>query len=498
MNADIRIHYDNELRCRIECGAGISFEISEEFSFYVPNYKFMPAYKAGRWDGKIRLYDVRARAFYVGLLPHLYEWSKENGYTYEIADPDEFHQNKIPYDKEELERVFKLGKFEPKWYQRLAVETAIEHGKCVILSPTGSGKSYILYLLTRYLQEVTEHPILITVPSTSLVEQLYSDFGDYSVDGWSVEENCHLIYSGKDKNTTKPVVITTWQSAVKMPPGWFLRYGAYFVDEAHGADAKSISKIIDNMAHCPMRIGLTGTLDGTAMHLLEMQARFGDVKRVATTKQLQDDGDLTPLEIDIIHLEYTEEERKLIKGATYQQEIDFIVSHSRRNKLLAKIAVTRKGNTLMLFNYIDRHGTELYNILKPMCEKAGKKLYYIHGKVGVDEREHIRQILEKEDNAILLASFGTLSTGVNIKNLHNVIFCHPYKAVIKTLQSIGRILRVAAGKHKATLIDVCDDLTYTSKRGGKNTPNTTFGHFVLRLKTYVAEKWKYKIHKMEI
>lgn len=495
---DVILHYKNELKCLIECDPGIAYEISESFTFFVDGYKFNPKYKAGVWDGRIRLFNVRTREFYIGLLPRLLDWLAESDYSVSIADKDKFKENRIPYDEELLERTFtQLGRFTPKWYQEEAVKTALKNQKTLILSPTGSGKSFIAYMLVRYLLEATDKDILITVPSTSLVEQLQSDFKDYVADDFDVEENVHGLYSGKEKNSGKRVVISTWQTAHRMHASWFQNFGAYICDEAHGADAKCISGIIDKMAFAPFRLGMTGTLKGTKMHELDMQARFGKIVRVANTRDLQDSGDLAPLKIECLHLQYPDDDIEIVRHLDYDKEIDFIISHPRRNKLLAKVALQQEGNTLMLFNFIERHGKVLFEMLKPMCEEAGKKLYYISGETAVEDRENIRQILEKNNNCILLASFGTTSVGVNIKNLHNIIFCHPYKATVKTLQSIGRGLRQAEKKLSAKLIDVCDDLTYTSKRG-KVKHNTTYNHFIHRLEIYVEERFKYEIIKLKL
>lgn len=250
------------------------------------------------------------------------------------------------------------------------------------------------------------------------------------------------------------------------------------------------------MAHAPFRLGLTGTIKKTKIHELDMQARFGNLIRVATTRQLQDDGDLAQLKIECVQLRYSPDEIKMVQHLDYDREIDFIVSHPKRNKLLAKIAVQQKGNTLMLFNFIQRHGDILYKILQPLCEDAGKQLFYVHGATPVKEREEIRGILEQNSNCIILGNFALMSTGVNIKNLHTIMFCHPYKAAIKTLQSIGRGLRTSSGKEEAKLIDICDDLTYTTNRGNKKM-NATFNHFIQRLEIYSAERFKYDIIKVD-
>lgn len=400
MSSDIKIHYKNELHVRLECSVGVAYEISEAFAFFVNGYKFMPAFKAGRWDGKVRLFTVKDRLFYIGLMGKLIEWCEENGYTIEYANADDFKDSRTSINDEQWDWLKTLGKFEPKWYQKDAVYAALNGSKTLILSPTGSGKSYIQYLVIRYLLENYEGKILMTVPSTSLVEQMFTDFESYVTDGWSVEDNVHRIYSGKEKYTDHRVVISTWQSAIKLPKVWFSGFSAYICDEAHGADAKSISTIIDQLGHARFRMGLTGTLDGTKMHELDMQARFGKIVRVATTKDLQDGGDLAPLEIECFQLRYGKDDVALVKNMDYDGEIKFIVGHKKRNYLLAKTAIAQEGNTLMLFNYVAKHGKVLYELMKPMCDEAGKKLYYIHGGTDVDDREVIRQILEKENKTI--------------------------------------------------------------------------------------------------
>lgn len=401
MQPDILIHYRDELRCTLECNPGVAYEILEEFSFYVKGYKFMPRYKSGAWDGRIRLFDIRSKGFYLGLLKKLVDWAESNGYTYAFANKEQFKEKRIEFDQKNLDELLTKVKFQPKWYQDDAVKFALTEGKTLVMSPTGSGKSFIIYLIARYLVDYENMNVLITVPSKSLVEQLYSDFVDYTIDDWSVEDNVHRLYGGKEKTELKPITISTWQTAWRLPKPWFSRFSSYICDEAHGADAKCVSAIIDNLAHAPLRTGLTGTLDGTTMHELDMQARFGTIRRVASTKELMEDGDLADLEIDCLQLKYTQDDIDIVKHLDYQQEIDFLVSHAQRNRILAKAAMLQEGNTLMLFNYIQKHGEILYKILEPMCKEHGKKLYYIHGQTNVEDREKIRGILEKSGNNVI-------------------------------------------------------------------------------------------------
>ncbi len=497
MTTDIVIRWCNNLHCRLETDSGISMEVYDEFSFFVPGYKYMPMFKAGRWDGKIKLYDIRNRKFYIGLLPRLIEWADLNGYSISFQDKDEFRKGNI-YDQELVEEIYKTSRFVPKEHQKKAVEYALKNPKTLTLSPTASGKSMMMYLLVRYILEHTEDHILITVPNTALVEQLYTDFEDYVSDDFIVSDAVQRLHGDrKEVVHGSRVLISTWQSVYKKGPEFFERFNTYMCDEAHGADAKSISSIVEKLAHADRRFGFTGTLDGTLMHELDMLARFGNLHRVVTTKELMDQGDVAQLAIEAWILKYNDEDRKLVKGAEYQDELNFLVSHKARNKFMCMKALEADGNVIMLFNYIEKHGSILYKMLEPACKELGRPLYYVHGGTDVDDREQIRHILEKTNNAILLASFGTMSTGTNIKNLHHAMFCHPYKAAIKTLQSIGRTLRVSETKKNARLIDFGDDLTYTSKNG-KEKANTVFRHFIERLGIYKKERFNYKIFEKSL
>lgn len=494
MNYDVTIEPVNQLYTRLDCDAGLGYELAEEFSFFVPGYKFMQSFKNGRWDGRIKLFNRQNHQIYKGLLPRVVAWLGSQNYSFTITDKDELRPQ-IPYMAGWLDANWaRYGKLVPNEHQRLAIEAGLRLNQSLILSPTSSGKSYIIYLMSRYLVDEAhiDGKILIITPRIGLVRQLTGDFADYEVDtGWTAA-NTHEIAEGSEKNTGKKVVVSTWQSIYKMPRTWFSQFDAIFCDEAHEADAASTTGIIDKMPNAPFRCGLTGTLDGTVMHEYEMEGRFGPRLKFVTTKDLMDRGIITKLKIKCLRLKYSPEEIEIVRHLDYQGEIDFLIQHEARNKILCNLALDLEGNTLMLFNYIERHGKLMLPLLTAKAAEKGKKIHYIDGSVAVAAREEIRQILENEDNCILLATFGTLSTGVNIKNLHNAIFCHPYKAKTKILQSIGRILRKAAGKEEAKLFDVGDDLVYTTKRGNEKI-NTTMKHFIERIQSYENEKFAYKI-----
>jgi len=458
-------------------------EMHEYFTFYVPGYKFMPAFKNKLWDGKLRLYNMQTKEIYYGLIPYIAAFAKERDYPFVVDDSIEPADDFPASDA--LEFIDTLAvPFEVRDYQIKAFTYAIRNRRALLLSPTASGKSLIIYLITRYLNKKT----LIIVPTISLVAQLYKDFKDY---GFDSDSNIHQIMGGASKDTDMPIVISTWQSIYKMPQEWFEEYDLVIGDEAHLFKAKSLVSILTNLPDCKYRFGLTGTLDGAQTHKLVLEGLFGSVKKVTSTKELIDDGRLARFKIKALVLKYSEQSSKACKAFTYQEEIDYIVTKHSRNQFIKNLAVSLNGNTLLLYQFVDKHGKILYNMIKDAIAED-RPIFFVHGDVGVDEREEVRRITENESNAIIVASYGTFSTGINIKNLHNIIFSSPSKSKIRTLQSIGRILRLGDNKEEAILFDISDDMTY------KSTKNYTLDHFMERMKIYNDEKFDYKIYTINL
>lgn len=481
------LHFDND---------GIGYEINEYFKFRAKNYKHMPKYKMGIWDGYIRLFNIATHELPAGLIHHLIKWARDEGYTLDI-DPDIHLARKgdEPFlDVKALMDSFNLP-FEPHDYQEQAVEIILKHRKRLILSPTSSGKSFILYSAIRALLEEQGRPqrrILLVVPTTSLVEQMVGDFEDYSADNdFNPAEMCHMIYSGKEKRNDKPITVTTWQSVYKKRKEWFQHFDAVFVDEAHLASADSITKLMEKCENADYRIGLTGTIEDTQTHKLTLTGLFGRVYETITTKELMDRGLVSQLTIKALIFDHSDAVKKEISKLPYDKEIDHIISDERKNKFICRLATTQSGNTLVLFNFVDRHGKPLLEMMNAM-NKTGKRIFYVDGDTPVEEREAIRAYTEANDDVIIIASYGTFSTGINIKNLENVIFAHPFKSKIKILQSIGRILRKSAKTNKATLFDLANDFRWKSKI------NTTMNHFKERLKLYEKAKFDYSIKVLKV
>jgi superfamily II DNA or RNA helicase len=490
----ITITKKDEVHLIIDTDPSTAKEIVDFFTFDIPGAKFMPAYRNRMWDGKARLFNMYTRELYIGLLDYLLEFAEQLEYKVKLEMEDIGEDSTI-------EAVVKFAKhlnlhsqnkpIEAREYQLEAVNHAITKGRSLLLSPTASGKSLMIYMLIRYHQLHGRKQLLI-VPTTSLVEQMYGDFGDYaSVNTWNVEDNCHRIYGGKEKSNEKDIIISTWQSIYKFPSLWFAQFDVIYGDEAHNFKAKSLTTLMDKCTTAPYRVGTTGTLDGTKTHRLVLEGVFGRVNQVTSTKKLMDDKQLAELKIVCMLLGYTDAQRKLVSKMPYQEEIDWIVTNPLRNKVITNLTAAQKGNTLVLYQYVEKHGAVLYEMISKAVKK-GRKVFYVHGGTDTEHREEIRRLTEEENDAIIIASYGTFSTGINIRNLHNVVFASPSKSRIRNLQSIGRGLRKGGQKTVCNLFDLGDDLSWKSKK------NFTLNHMMERIKIYNEESFNYKIVKMQI
>ena len=483
----MKISKVNEVYLELEVDEDISRELSDYFTFEVPGAKFMPQYRNRMWDGKIRLFSPRNGRIYVGLLPYIKEYCSKKSIEYIIEKGVEDDRNVIREsvrDFAESLRPKSRGKpIQFRDYQIDAIWHAIQSNRCLLLSPTASGKSLIIYTLVRYYH-LMNLKTLILVPTTSLVEQMYADFIDY---GWE-DKHIHRVYAGMDKGSKKPLVISTWQSIYKLHRPYFAQYGCIIGDEAHLFKAKSLTDIMAKSGEVRYRFGLTGTLDGTQTHRLVLEGLFGQVKKIISTKELIDRGTLAKLSIDCIVLKHTEEECKRVRYYRYAEEINYLVSHPKRNKFIENLCKNIKGNTLLLFQLVEKHGVLLYNEIKTL----DRKVFFVYGGTTTEARERVRAITEKEKDAIIVASYGTFSTGINIRAINNIVFASPSKSRIRVLQSIGRGLRQSEDKTKVKLFDVSDNISYKSRQ------NFTYRHFLQRLNIYKEEQFKYEINRINL
>ena len=488
----ITVSKKNEVYLKIDTDPSTEQELSDFFTFEVPGARFMPLYKNRMWDGKVRLFSQYTKELYLGLLPYVKEFANTLEYDLQINIPDLGEKVNV----ESFTKLLKLqsgGKdIQIRDYQIDAVRHALRHSRTLLLSPTASGKSLIIYTLIRYHQQQNRKQ-LIVVPTTSLVEQMYGDFQDYATaTDWKVSENCHRIYGGKEKSNEYDITISTWQSIYKFPKQWFQKFDVIYGDEAHNFKSKSLTTLMNKCTNAPYRYGTTGTLDGTQTHKLVLEGVFGAVHKVTTTKKLMEDKQLADLKIVCCTLNYTkDEERKFITKGNYQEEIDWIVQNPQRNEIIKNLTIAQEGNTFLLFQYVEKHGKVLHEMIDKAV-KDNRKVFFVYGGTDTQTREDIRAITEKENDAIIIASYGTFSTGINIRNLHNIVFASPTKSRIRNLQSIGRGLRRGDQKVQCKLFDIGDDLSWKSKK------NYTLNHLIERVKIYNEEGFDYKLVKIDV
>jgi superfamily II DNA or RNA helicase len=483
--ADLILHKKNEAYIQFECDRGIAQELSDYFTFFVPGHQFTPAYKSRIWDGKIRLADLRSFTIYHGLVPYIEIFCKERNYTLEIDSDVSVTQNFSVVEAEQFISTLNIP-LEVRDYQLKSFVHAVRNKRILLLSPTASGKSLIIYLILRHLQLENKKGLLIA-PTTSLVEQMYKDFEDY---GYDSEQYCHRQYSGKEKHTNKFLTITTWQSIYKNDKEYFEQFEFVFGDESHQFKAKSLTTIMTQLINAKYRIGTTGTLDGSQTHRLVLEGLFGPVYKATSTAELMDKGQLASFKIKCLILKHPESVCKMARSWDYNQELEYIVMNTARNNFIRNLALSLNGNTLILFQFVEKQGRSLHANIKEHAKN--RHVFFVFGGTDVEIRESVRAITEKEKDAIIVASYGTFSTGVNIRNLHNIIFASPSKSRIRNLQSIGRGLRIGENKDEAVLFDISDDF-----RIGKYT-NYTLKHFVDRVRIYDDEKFKYKFYNIEL
>ena len=477
----------NEVFYQIQAEPYVHQELSDYFTFEVPEAKFLKRNPKFRyWDGTIRLYSPGTGEMYVGLYQQFLLWAKERGYSIESVKNDWYGEvtdtNEMVSPAGVKTFVDKISNIQARDYQYYTVYLALKYNRGLFLSPTGSGKSLMIYSLVRYYH-ATDKKILIIVPTTSLVEQMVKDFIDY---GWNADEHIHKIYSGQEKNSDKPIIISTWQSIYKFPKRYFDDIDCVIGDEAHLFKSKSLTGIMEKLHNAKYRFGFTGTLDGTKTHKWVLEGLFGHCERVTKTDDLIKKGHLSNLRIKILlckhEYQYFED---------YHEEMDYIVTNKKRNNLIKNLVNDIDGNTLVLFNYVEKHGEPLYELINNTVGE-NRKVFFVHGSIDTEDREAVRSIAEKEDNAVIIASYGTFSTGINIKRLHNIIFASPSKSRIRNLQSIGRVLRKGEGKEIATLYDIADDISTKTRR------NYTLRHLQERIKIYQEENFKYEVIKVNL
>lgn len=499
----MKIQYYNEAEVYVDCDWDEAKDIHDRFSFYSPKAHFSKKYQAGIWDGRIHLFNLNSGTMPFGLLPKLIGYLKYHNYDFTVQKGllDKGKKYSADVIVKFARQMLKLPEdLDPYDHQVKAIQNFLFHKKMIGISATASGKSLIYYIFFNMLQYLYgDMKFLLLVPRTSLVEQMAKDFNQYGKNFTNMNKHVHRVYSGKEKYTDKAITISTWQSLQNMPGEYFEKFDAVVVDEVHEATAKQLPRIANLCINAMYRIGMTGHLQDCKISKLQLEGLLGRIKTFSKSADLIEKGILSDIMIKSIILKHSKKTAKACcsmigKGDTeekkkgYKKELDLIRTVKDRKKFVCKLAASRKKNTMVLFKSRD-YGRSLNRLLKKNF--PDKRVYYIDGTIPVKHREKVREVAEKFDNVIIVASYGTFSTGINIKNLHNLIFGEPILSSVKVIQSIGRVLRKFFNKH-ARLYDIADDLSFGKKR------NYALRHFHRRIRYYDQEQFDYDVSTVKI
>lgn len=496
----------NETFVHINASNSVCQSLSEYFSFYAEGYQWHPKVKARMWDGRIRLLNNRYNTFPLGLLDQLKTYLTEAGTQVEFENfSSEIDHQSLEEDFDRFYKTLVLPEeIVLRDYQKSAILKSLSQRRGIVISPTGSGKSFIIYCILRYgLSRALFKKILLMVPTINLVAQMYKDFGEYSKKdpNFDVEEFCHQIYGGKEKESKKPISISTWQSMATIKgPKSFHKFDSVICDECHLAEGKHMTRIIESSVNAQYKIGLTGTLKESKMNPLSLVGLFGELIHTKKTHELMELGVLSKTPVQAMILEYSKSDRKDFwkvmrdlkdkkqNKKVFSAELKFLHKHERRNKVILKLCQRLTNmNTLILFRNIE-HIDEVEKILV----SAGINVKRMSSDMSVDEREAIREYVENNIGVVVLSTYQLFQLGINIKNLHNAIFGAPSKGRIRIFQSFGRIIRIAPDGRVGHLIDLIDDL----QQGGSK--NFTWVHGLRRLQYYSEEKLKIKYKKVKM
>lgn len=466
---------------------GVLKELSDYMAFLVPNYMFSTKYKIKAWDGRLKLFqsNLLPSGLYSRFLKFLsanqyhcnFEYTKEPDHTISIDEVQTY-----------CNELLKDWQYKIREDQVSAIYKALCNKSGLIQSPTASGKSILIYTITTMRLLSEQSPILIIVPKVNLVEQLYSDFQDY---GFDCRQYVDKIYSGQIQGN-KPITISTYQSLIKKGPGYFEKFKTILIDEIHEStrkDTGSVNKIAKQCINADMRLGFTGTVPKDISEFFSTCSFLGPVIFEQLAVDLIDKDILSDLVIVNTNIQYPDSVKHDMYNRSYDDEIKLIESYKSRNNVLDFIfgkAVAKGENALVLVKHLD-HLDSVFNYLT--VNYPDKKIFKWSGEVSADIKEETRQAMEELDDAIIVGTFSSISTGTNIKKLHYVIFYSPYKSFFRILQSIGRGLRKHATKSKLIVFDCQDNLAFQVTKN-KFYKNHSIKHADIRKDIYTAQKFK--------
>jgi superfamily II DNA or RNA helicase len=436
----------------------------KRFAVPVENYFFMPAYKSGRWDGKIRFLNYNG-TFYTGIYHRLLKYVK-NDDLYEMVIDPKFQSLTNKDSKELKEDFFKITEdtldsgVVPYTHQYRGALKSLYFERGICEHVTSSGKSLTITLTINYLYHKNKtNKILILVPKLDLVEQFVEN-----MTAFGIPEDLIGKYCGYQKDTDEPFIVSTWQSIYKQKE--FLKeFTILIVDECHGLKADVVRSVAEKMVNATIRLGFTGTMPEAKADFMLVEGILGPIIDKVGYTELQEAKQIADISVRIINMIYPKEVVEENAISDYQQEKDYIESDISRNKVICKIAqgyTNADKNVLILVKKIEHSET-----ISDMLKKKGMNVTVVTGETKMDDRNAARHGMEKSGGNVIVATVGVYSTGVSINRLHTVIFASAGKSKIQTLQSVGRGLRLHNTKDQLHLYDICENLRFSELHSKK-------------------------------
>ncbi len=480
-------------------------QLKLSFTKRIDNWRFHPLVKRGVWSGDVCF--VKGNKLPSGLWMEVMEVFKEHNLPLKLIDTIKLFN--IDIEKEEfykwVDKFFEGNEKKPRDYQVDTAYKILRYRRCLAELATSAGKSLIVFMVIAYLLEYdVAEKILLIVPNVSLVLQATEDFNDYNTDE-KVTLKIQQIFSGMKLKENTNLVIGTYQSLVKKDEEYFKQFNIVIIDETHKANSSSICKILDRCWHCDYRFGVSGTIPKPqTIDRYNLMSNTGPLITNISADYLINKGFISPCEVKMIYMDYVSDEQKeaflwLSKSSNederkkvFKLEQDYVAESNKRLKFIANVIKKSTKNSLILFHRIE-HGKKLYDLLRNIYEGD---VYYVDGGTDKDLREDYKKLMEVGDKRLLVASFGTFSTGINITNIHNVFFTESFKSEIIIRQSIGRGLRLHNRKDKLIIIDFVDDMRYKLENG-KTFVNYLFKHAEARKEIYKEQKFSYTMQNIK-
>jgi superfamily II DNA or RNA helicase len=474
----------------------------------IHNHYFHPLVKKKIWTGDICFIDKKLPIWRIpiGLWSEIYQICEKYKMEVKIEGLERIIDSSLTLEDFTAwcEEFFKDKKMKPRDYQIESAWRIVRFKLSVSEVATSSGKTLIAFIVLAYLKAIYNvKKFLMVVPNTNLVIQGTEDFQEY---GLEELENCELqqIHGQNKKKISSGLMIGTFQSLVKLDPEFFDEVEAVFVDECHMSHAQSIKKVVSLCKDSIWRFGLSGTLTnkGSAEYMT-IQQFLGPLVMEISPKFLFDNKYATPVSIKIVKMDWLDPEVKEKLGTLKETKTDIegneifniekklVINSDKRLDFVLDFVLKTSRNSLVLFQSVgEGYGKRLYEGIRE--RSSDKEVYYIDGDTDPEKRDIFIKRMEEDTNRVLVASFGTLSTGISIKNIHNIFLTESYKSEVLIKQTLGRGMRLHKDKEKVTIVDFVDDFSFNEK------DNYLMKHCKERIEIYKKEHFEYKIYEVKI